>query len=1246
MSSEPSPKGPQRSVQIGKYTVLVHLATGGMGAVYKAYDTEAKRDVALKVLTPEMASKPLMIERFRREARNALKLRHDNIVELFEFGEAGGQYFLAMEFIEGLDLHEYVERKGMLDPEEALRIIVQAAKALDHAHGQGIVHRDIKPSNFLVTRSKKGKLLVKMTDLGLSRETNAEEFRVTRAGTTVGTVDYISPEQARDSGLADIRSDLYSLGCTWYHLLAAKPVFPEGGLAERLNKHLNVEPPDVRHSNPRASKATVAVLRRLLAKRPADRYQTPAELLRDLVALKNGGAPTGRRAVLLGLLNDEGDDFAAAQTAVLPTRKTKAERGGLRRSSAGKGKVTDPASRKPVSRARLWYVLGGVAAGLLVAVSLAMATLACWPHPSASSSQSDQASHVSPSVPTPPPVTPSPDVKPPDPPPVKPATDKPSDKPHLPVLDPTATPVDAVALRKEIEAPWAALPARPADAPVLHVARAAAAGQGPVYPTLAAAAAAAPADKPAVLEIDDDGPFFETSTVFADRQIVICAGQGFRPLLVWDAPRTLEERRAKEPGAADDGRPPPFLSVERGGLLLENLDVVFKQPDSVPGGLTLLDLRDADLTADGCTFSLAGKPREGTVLARFRGTRPEAGHCRFTRCVARGPVMTALDMDTAAGSVLFDRCLVAGGDPALLVVRAADARPLSLAVVRSTLVCGRTLLNVQRAAESDRRPTLQWLGWDALLSRSSDQPGGDMVSVAAGDGVDATGMKWRATNCLYSGWQNLLIGPETVAADTAKWRAHWERSEGDVAIRDPWPAFSDDPSVLPPSAYRAADTPVGFAATAAPDQPLGCDMADLPPARDNWPALTVESFVVPPLDPITDDDAPTVNPASDGLYHGGPVDFTRTPDVGALLRDLQQKKLLAPRVVLLLSGGEHAITPFHLRGCSLVLHADAPAEGAVPLTLTWDGQGSVGQEGLIEIEDGGLEMTNVAVKQADFPRAATPAYLLKVRGDLRLFRCRLEGPQQYISDSYRGVILLQGSGDPAANAACAATINESVLLSGRDGVQVRGVGARLLLRQSVVVAGGDALHLDPGPTTTPSPADGGREGRGLRANVQCVLERSTLAARRAIVHLEDAARPADGPPADPMLVRSRECAFLDPFGDKSGPAGMLALEKSALAHGLLVWQGEGDAFGKRLTFAAEPASAPQDKEGGRAAWARLWGSYGDRHAAADAPAPAKPFDAPPWPLDRLALPKPAGADKHAAGADLALLRLAKKPAKP
>lgn len=137
--------------------------------------------------------------------------------------------------------------------------------------------------------------------------------------------------------------------------------------------------------------------------------------------------------------------------------------------------------------------------------------------------------------------------------------------------------------------------------------------------------------------------------------------------------------------------------------------------------------RDANLWADGCTFSAAGKPHEPTVVVRFHGTRPDAGLCRFSRCYLRGPAVTAVDVDAPGARVLFDRSLVAGGDSPLIRVRASDARATFVTAVRSTLVCGQTLLNIRRTADADREPAVVWLGWDCLLSRSSDQAGGDMV---------------------------------------------------------------------------------------------------------------------------------------------------------------------------------------------------------------------------------------------------------------------------------------------------------------------------------------------------------------------------------------------------------------------------------------------------------------------------------------------------------------------------------------
>ncbi len=272
------------SARVGKYEVLTHIATGGMGAVYKAVDVSLGRVVALKVLASRLLAHPGALERFRREARNAARLNHPNIVALYEWDKLEDSYYLAMEFVDGPDLSDYILSKGKLEVAEARTILIQAAQALDHAYRQGVVHRDVKPSNFLLARQH-GELVVKMTDLGLSRTVSDEEFRVTRDGTTVGTVDYLSPEQSRDSSLADVRSDIYSLGCTAYHMLAGEPPFSAGGLGERVYKHLHAEPPDLRKFNPDVPPGLWAVLKQMLAKAPGARHQTPAALLHDLLHL-------------------------------------------------------------------------------------------------------------------------------------------------------------------------------------------------------------------------------------------------------------------------------------------------------------------------------------------------------------------------------------------------------------------------------------------------------------------------------------------------------------------------------------------------------------------------------------------------------------------------------------------------------------------------------------------------------------------------------------------------------------------------------------------------------------------------------------------------------------------------------------------------------------------------------------------------------------------------------------------------
>jgi serine/threonine-protein kinase len=281
MANEPKSNAVRRPARVGSYQILATIAKGGMSVVYRGLDSAHQREIALKVMLPELTTKPNLLERFHREGRLGAKLLHENIVRVFESGERYGINFMALELLQGMDLDYYLEQKGRLPPVEAIQMIAQAARALAHMHENKIVHRDIKPANFILAQNN-GQSTMKLIDLGLAREKNDDEKRIVRAGTALGTVDYMAPEQAKDSASADVRSDIYSLGCTWYELLAGRPPFPDGDLAERIQQHAEVEPPDVRQFSPTTTVAMIKALQRMMAKDPTCRYQTPAELLQDL----------------------------------------------------------------------------------------------------------------------------------------------------------------------------------------------------------------------------------------------------------------------------------------------------------------------------------------------------------------------------------------------------------------------------------------------------------------------------------------------------------------------------------------------------------------------------------------------------------------------------------------------------------------------------------------------------------------------------------------------------------------------------------------------------------------------------------------------------------------------------------------------------------------------------------------------------------------------------------------------------
>jgi serine/threonine protein kinase len=277
--------GNSRGFFLEKYKILEPLGRGGMGLVFKAEHTMLGRVAAIKVLPRKAAADRESVTRFRREACATAQLEHENIVRVYDVGQQGEAHFIAMEFVPGQSLSKAVKGRGRLAVREAVSIIYQVALGLEHAYRRGITHRDIKPSNILVTPEGKAKIL----DMGLARvfgltaEEAAGQASLTMSGTVVGTVDYVAPEQADDSHKADVRSDIYSLGCTLYECLTGRVPFPGGTMMQKLMRHYKAEPTAIAELAPDVPEGLVAVVRRLMAKQPGDRFQSPGEVAQVLL---------------------------------------------------------------------------------------------------------------------------------------------------------------------------------------------------------------------------------------------------------------------------------------------------------------------------------------------------------------------------------------------------------------------------------------------------------------------------------------------------------------------------------------------------------------------------------------------------------------------------------------------------------------------------------------------------------------------------------------------------------------------------------------------------------------------------------------------------------------------------------------------------------------------------------------------------------------------------------------------------
>lgn len=334
-----------KAQQIPGFQILGKLGAGAMATVFKARQLSLDRIVAIKVLPKKLGENPEFVDRFYKEGRAAARLNHNNIVQAIDVGEAGGYHYFVMEYIDGKTVYDDLAAHRVYSEKESLRIIIQMARALEHASARGFVHRDVKPKNIMLTKDA----VAKLADMGLARETADMKAAMAEAGRAYGTPYYISPEQIRGELNIDFRADMYSLGATFYHMVTGKVPFEGTTPAAVMHKHLKepLTPPD--HVVPTLSSGIGEVIERMMAKKREHRYASWTDLLVDLEAVAQGDPPLmARKNYNPSLLQGLADSSDATERPKPPPK----------------------APPQPMKVPLLWlFIIGGVA-GLSIMINI------------------------------------------------------------------------------------------------------------------------------------------------------------------------------------------------------------------------------------------------------------------------------------------------------------------------------------------------------------------------------------------------------------------------------------------------------------------------------------------------------------------------------------------------------------------------------------------------------------------------------------------------------------------------------------------------------------------------------------------------------------------------------------------------------------------------------------------------------------------------------------------------------------
>jgi serine/threonine protein kinase len=777
---------------LGKFLIEKKIGFGGMGTVYLATDTGTKRSVALKILSRKKAENPALVKRFKAEAAAAASLKHDHITAVYDAGEIDGFLYIALEYVDGTDLQQLVNQKGRLPIERSVQMIRQVTLALQHAFERGIVHRDIKPSNLLIDRSGN----VKLTDMGLARTVDeAAESGITRVGTTVGTVDYMAPEQAKDSRSADIRSDIYSLGCAWYHMLTGEPPFPKGTLTNKLFAHQSSPRPDPREIIPAIPEGIAVIIRRMMAQSPKNRYQTPEDLLDVLDQIQRK-----KDSDSSGFLNSLGPDVVPGETKA-GNRTTRISRS----SSIYRRREASAKSKKLIS-----IVLAAV---VLFATSV-WGVFQFFKEPDEKQSVASTDSLENPANPSSGNALeqePSDSGKK-DPDDLKEKSPSKSRKtasnterksppgtaPETPT-DTLPNPENTAGIEigrpdeREHMPPWVAevwpaekkgIPSQ-ATGPVLTVGRDN--GNLSQYPDLSSALTQIPASGGTV-KLVGNGPFLLTPTSLDNRkEVIITATEGSRPLILL------------VPGRSANGN--PIFRVSNGSLVLSGVHLTaLSEQFTHKGRLVLVEVDSGDLAVRNCSMTVHGNRANGTIGFRVTGTRNGAEQVQSRILLDRsffcGDGLSAIEIDQAATDLVASQCVLASGNAPVVTVTdtsrrnasslSGDAFARTLRFYSCTVVTNRLAFEFSSGSRQVSLSDTTVHSLNSLFGVAGGKNAATLLTLldwpeqlTLGPGrPKVNNLVWKTNRCLFLGWKD-LITTQPASYNSVQgpdgWQRFWEQ---------------------------------------------------------------------------------------------------------------------------------------------------------------------------------------------------------------------------------------------------------------------------------------------------------------------------------------------------------------------------------------------------------------------------------------------------------------------------------------